>query len=180
LASIIRSASQGKRPNEGARRRSCRALAVLFFSLVIVTGCRDRGQTRPPGMLRLGPVDELARQPETHLTEQKILLRFDGKGFSAMSTACTYDLSALFRIETPEAPRWGSSYSESSYANDGSVLHGPAKASLPFFELRSAKDFYYAPSEILYVKVGEEVPSTWRLPFPSQLLPTQVSETVDR
>lgn len=119
-------------------------------------------------MLRLGPVDELARQSETHLTDQKILLRFDGKGFSAMSTACTYDLSALSRVEAPDGRRWVSSYSESVYANDGSLLHGPARASLPFYEIRSARDFYYAPSEILYVKVGEEVPSAWRLPLPSR------------
>jgi hypothetical protein len=138
-------------------------IAVLSLSLF---GCQAGEMRRPPGYFRLGLVDSLARSSETHFSDYKILLRRDSKGFFAMSTACTYDLTPLMRVGQSGAERWRSSYSESEYSNDGEVLHGPAKAALPYYVLRIAPGEYGGKADTLYVEVGVTRAKEWRLPLP--------------
>lgn len=80
-----------------------------------------------------------------------------------MSTACTYDLSALSRVVTKDGVRWKSAFSTSEYDEHGKVVHGPAEAPLPFYKLQHSRDYYNGRGWAVYAKVGEDVPSTWRL-----------------
>ncbi len=142
--------------------RSFTRLGFLVLLMVFV-GCNDGGQTRPVGFFKLGPVDELAKLPETPMSELKLYVRHDVGGFSVMSTACTYDLSALSRVVTPEGVRWRSAFSTSEYDEQGRVVHGPARGDLPFYKLTLSRDFYHGPVLSVFAKVGEEVPRSWRL-----------------
>ena len=142
--------------------RSLVGLGSLVL-LVVFVACNDGVQTRPVGFFKLGPEDELANLPETPMSELKLYVRHDGGGFSVMSTACTYDLSALSRVVTPEGVRWRSAFSASEYDEQGRVVHGPARGDLPFYKLTLSRDFYHGPVLSVFAKVGEEVPRSWRL-----------------
>lgn len=140
--------------------------------LLAVLSCNGGGQTRPVGYFKLGPVDELSRQPETPISELKLYLRHDEGGFSVMSTACTYDLSALIRVVTPEGIRWRSAFSTSEYNDEGRVVRGPARADLPFYKLTLSRDFYHGPVFSVFARVGEEVSRSWRLKEGDVAVPT--------
>jgi hypothetical protein len=139
--------------------------SVVGLIFIAFLGCQSGEMRRPPGYFRLGLVVDLARSPETHFSDYKILLRRDGQGFSAMSTACTYDLTPLMRVGQPGDEHWRSSYTESEYGADGQVLHGPAKAPLPFYFLRIAPGEYGGKPDTLFVEVGVTRPKEWRLPL---------------
>jgi len=143
----------------------CVTLALLLLSLVHVLGCKSKGRTRPVGFMRLGSVLELAQSEETFLSQERILLRYDSRGFSAMSTSCTYDLSPLTRVSEQGGRRWRSSYSGSGYDDKGHVIEGPSKVNLPFYELKIDQGRYGGPADTLYVEIGSEKPEDWRLPF---------------
>ena len=142
------------------RSVTCFSYLVLLIAFV---ACNDGAQTRPLGFFNLGPVDELAELPETPMSELKLYVRHDAEGFSVMSTACTYDLSPLTKVITPEGVRWRSAFSTSEYDDQGRVVHGPARGDLPFYTLTLSRDFYHGPISSVFAKVGEEVPRSWRL-----------------
>jgi hypothetical protein len=138
-------------------------LGCILCACALNVGCDGRSQRRPVGYFKLGPAGELAQNAETPFSDLKLLLRHDDAGFSVMSTACTYDLSALSQVVTKEGIRWRSAFSTSEYDEHGKVLQGPAEASLPFYKLENSHDYYNGTGWALYAKVGEVVPSTWRL-----------------
>lgn len=138
---------------------------MSIATLLICTACDTSGRKRPIGYVRLGPAAELAQRPETFFSEARVLLRYDDRGFSAMSTSCTYDLSALTRVSDGPTKRWLSSYSSSAYDDQGRVLAGPAKSNLPFYELKMAAGTYGGVPDTLFVEIGMETESSWRLPF---------------
>jgi hypothetical protein len=138
---------------------------VCSCVLFMCTGCNSGGMKRPVGFVRLGPAAELAQRPETFFSEARVLVRYDGRGFSAMSTACTQDLSALTRIGDGPRRRWVSSLSSSAYDDEGRVIAGPTKAHLPFYELKLAAGTYGGVPDTLFVEIGMETESAWRLPF---------------
>lgn len=141
---------------------------MAFLALLVTgSGCDRGGKKRPIGFIRLGPAAELAEQGETFISEARILVRYDQGGFSAMSTACTYDLSALTKVGYEGSKRWVSSYSTSSYDEAGKVLKGPARVNLPFYRLQLAAGRYGGPADTLFVEVGAETDPEWRLPWAS-------------
>jgi Rieske Fe-S protein len=116
--------------------------------------------------LNLGLVAELSQREETFFSDLKILLRRDSAGFYAMSTACTYDLSPLIFSERDGKLLWRSQYTESAYNPDGSVAHGPTKYPLPYYKLQVASGTIGGPPDTIFVEVGVERPSSWRLSVP--------------
>jgi Rieske Fe-S protein len=118
--------------------------------------------------MRLGPIADLASRPETFLPEARIMVRHDARGFSAMSTECTYDLAPLAPTRRDGKVVWVSAFSTSSYDEFGHVLQGPARKNLPYFKLRidagSLAQGGGAQADTLFVDVGEDEPESWRLP----------------
>ncbi len=159
-----------KRWRQLARDRNVPAASKLLLLLsvfVICTcfGCETGARKRPIGYVRLGLAAELAQHPETFFSEARILVRYDDGGFSAMSTACTQDLSALTRIGEGSAKRWVSSYSNSAYDEYGRVLAGPTRADLPYYKLQIAAGSYGGVPDTLFVELGSETTPAWRLSF---------------
>lgn len=140
-------------------------VAVVAFA---VAGCAD-GRKRPPGYLRLGHVSKLLDRA-TDLKDFDLILRRDDGGLSVMSTSCTYDLSRLVLRKVDGKLILVSTLSPSTYDLDGQVLSGPAKANLPYYELRFDAGVYGGPRDTLYVYVGREVSRDWRLPVTDEML----------
>ncbi len=137
----------------------------LLVSFMLIS-CFGGPKRRPAGFLNLGPVEELARSEQTFFSDFKILLRRDEGGLYAMSTACTYDLSPLLFSERDGKLLWRSQLSASTYAPDGSVVHGPATAPLPYYKLEIAPGTIGGTADTLFVEVGIERPASWRLAVP--------------
>lgn len=144
-----------------------RIVTALVGACVIflLSGCDPEVRKRPYGILRVG---QFASFPlgEHVLPEQRIVLRRDERGFSAMSTLCTRDLVPLVLSGSPEGKVWRSRWSSSVYSWDGAVLQGPAIAPLPYYALEIAPGKPGGPPDTLYVHIGDERPSSWRLPVP--------------
>lgn len=120
---------------------------------------------RPPGYLRIGKLAELSA-PEQWLEAERLFLRLDERGYSVMSTLCTYDLTPLELEKTAEGEMFVSRFTSSRYRKDGTVVSGPSKFDLPYYELVIAPEVWGGPLDTLYVKVGTERPPSWRLPIP--------------
>lgn len=148
----------------GRITRCCVASVVLALS--VLCGCDVGTKHRPPGLFKLGRASELQKAPLTVFSEIKIAVRHDAGGFSAMSTACTYDLSPLVRVGAGESEHWRSMYTTSEYALDGTVRRGPARSNLPYYEVRLAAGEYGGTPDTLFVVVGVERPPEWRLLVP--------------
>jgi len=155
-------------------RKSSIILSMLFLASVIAGGCNTGGKHRPFGYLRLGKVDSFS-ESEKLLLKEAILLRHDEKGFFAMSTLCTFDLTPLLLV-SGESPLFKSSVPSSSpvsffrsrvttstYNLNGEVTHGPATVNLPYFELELASGGIGEPPNTIYAKIGREVNPSWRL-----------------
>jgi len=141
---------------------------LLALSWGFLAGCSE-GRERPPGYVRVGKARELLA-PETFLYQRGLLIRRDERGFSVMSTQCTYDLSTLARKLNPAGDTLVSRYSESTYRLDGSVLTGPARAPLPYYEAALDQGAFDGPVDTLYVRIGKRVSPEWRLAVPAELL----------
>jgi Rieske Fe-S protein len=126
-------------------------------------GCDVTSKKRPYGYVKLGLASEVATRPETFFSDQRVIIRHDESGFSAMSTACTYDLSALTRVSDQGTRQWASSYSSSLYDDQGRVLKGPARTNLPYYRVELAAGTYGGVPDTLFVQVGVDVDPTWRL-----------------
>lgn len=127
-----------------------------------MANCEEKQRTRPFGLVRLGKIEDLKR-PESFLSSHSLLLRFDDKGFYAMSLLCTHDLAPLQVKQNGDSQILISPYSESSYDLNGLVLHGPSKHPLPYYELVAASGEYNGPIDTLFAKIGTEKPASWRL-----------------
>jgi hypothetical protein len=111
----------------------------------------------------------------TYFERSAFVLRFDGKGFSVMSTLSTRDLTRLARKESAEGIRWYSANDESIFADDGTVLQGPATEALPYYEIVLDEGAFRGPKDTLYVQVGSKRPKDWRLELAPELLQAQDS-----
>lgn len=149
--------------------------AGIISLLGLLCGCDEPSvaQKRPYGEMRLGKLSDISRAPESMFDNQGFLVRFDEGGFSAMSTLSSWDLTPLVIRQTPDGPIFVSTdpYSKSTYDKSGKVLTGPAKDPLPFYQLTVGSGVYCrteesCPKDTLFVIVGREVPSTWRLKIP--------------
>ena len=139
---------------------------LLAFLLLFFSACDFTTKKRAVGYFRLGIAFAL-KAPETYFPESKVLLRYDQKGFSAMSTECTYDLSPLIRKQENGKVVWISTETESKYDEQGLVLHGPTKTRLPFYKLKLDSAVYGGPADTLYVHVGYEVDPEFRVVLPN-------------
>ena len=149
-------------------RKSLIVFGTLFFVvfvMAVASGCDSGGKHRPFGYLRLGKLDSFS-EPEKLLLKEAILLRHDEKGFFAMSTLCTFDLTPLLLVsgESPSSlPFFRSRVTTSTYNLDGVVTNGPATVNLPYFELELAPGGVGESPNTLYAKIGRKVDSSWRL-----------------
>lgn|GEM_PF-1389103 len=146
--------------------REIKFIKVLLLSSAVIAlvSCFDQVRERPVGWMRLGPVKDMLAD-ETYLSTERLMIRRDSVGFSAMSTMCTYDLSALRRINTGNTYIWSSTHTTSKYSATGKVLEGPATAPLPYYYLRLDSKLHGGPIDTLYVQIGIERDPEWRLPF---------------
>lgn len=150
-------------------KRSFLIVLVLCLSSLVLSSCTSE-KKRPFGYLRIGFMEDFLFD-EVYLSEHSLLVRRDEGGISVMSTRCTYDLSALVMTTSGPSAKFISKESSSEYAYDGSVLTGPAKSPLPYYEvLLEARD-YSGPPNTLYVKVAIEKDKGWRMRIPMRFLP---------
>jgi hypothetical protein len=160
-----------------SRRRVTRILVLSILYLSALAGCSPEVRDRPPGYIRLAPVWELTR-PETVVERSAVVVRYDERGFSVMSTLSTYDLSRLERKQVGEGWRWVSRYDESEFADDGTVLKGPAVAPLPYYELTVDRGSVESTQpDTLYVRLGSKRPPSYRFRPPEHLLKAPVQGT---
>lgn len=141
--------------------------SLLFFLVFLVAGsfgCEAR-QKRPYGYHNLGLLRDVMK-PETYVPQHRLMVRLDAKGFSVMSTACTYDLSALEKQSRDGRIVWESNTTDSLYDEFGKVIHGPATVHLPYFEVKISSSEYGDSEKALYAYVGNEVDAAWRLAVP--------------
>jgi hypothetical protein len=151
-------------------------LVVLVGSLVALLSCQPNTRERPYGYLRLGPISKFLAE-ETYLPEDRLLIRHDAGGLSAMSTECTRDLSPLeLRVEGNEK-FWASRFSKSTYEYGGDIRTGPTIRPLPYYELRFEAGKYGGPVDTLYAVIGSKKGKAWRLPFPE--IPVQNADSVN-
>ncbi len=143
--------------------------ALLLAIILPLYGCEPSHRERPYGYLRLGLIKDLLNK-ETYVKEAEILVRHDASGFSAMSTLCTKDLSPLEHKWADERNVWASKYTQSTYEWDGKVRTGPATRNLPYFSIKLESSKYGGPLDMLYVTIGDEKPSEWRLAVPQNAL----------
>jgi len=158
-------------------RKLSNLLSIILLT-IFLNSCFDQVRKRPVGWMRLGPVKDFLAD-ETYLSEKRLMIRRDQGGFSAMSTMCTYDLSALRRVVTGDTYIWVSSFSDSKFSATGEVLEGPARAPLPYYYLRIDALVHGGPIDTLYVQIGIERDKSWRLPFGTQPAPAPGSDSVD-
>lgn len=142
---------------------------LIIFALIacslFISGCEPTERKRPYGLVNLGKINDLKR-PESFLSAHGLMLRFDEKGFSAMSLLCTYDLAPLKVRQQGDRQILISPYSQSTYNLDGSILTGPTQHSLPYYELIAASGKYGGPVDSLFAKIGTVKPAGWRLVVP--------------
>jgi len=150
---------------------------TIILIIIFLNSC-DQVRKRPVGWIRLGPVKNFLAD-ETYLSDERLMIRRDQAGFSAMSTMCSYDLSALRRVVTGDTYIWVSNFSDSKYTATGEVLEGPATAPLPYYYLRIDALVHGAPKDTLYVQIGIERDKSWRLPFGTPPAPAPGSDSVD-
>ncbi len=133
---------------------------IVLISLLLVSlwGC-DKERKRPIGFHRLGKVEEFL-ESEKVLSEHRLLLRMDQNGLSSMSLMCSYDLETLKSSQDGSyiCPLCGSKFDK-----HGKALAGPASVDLPYYSMLVDAETVGAEKDTLYVRVGDEVPSTWRL-----------------
>lgn len=147
---------------------AARLSLVVLLALALLPGCKPDKRERPYGFLRLGAARDLVG-PENNLVEDRLLLKRDAGGWSAMSTLCAYDLSPLYRKKLPSGEYvWASEFNESVYTESGKVLHGPTTNNLPYYRLKLDSAVYGGPPDTLYVEIGAKVGADWRLPVPPQ------------
>ena len=138
------------------------AILALVFG---VLACHEGPRTRPYGYIKIGKIADL-RQPETRFLDLRLIVRYDQKGFSAMSTECTYDLAPLKAKEKDGREILYSDFSDSTYDLSGKVLTGPSKYDLPYYRLEFGQESYQGTYDTLYVAVGDEKSPDWRLAIP--------------
>ena len=151
--------------NKSSFPRKLLIIAALLAYALFVSGCQPTERKRPYGVVTLGKIDELKR-PESYLSAQGLLLRFDEKGFSVMSLLCTYDLAPLKVRQQGDRQILISPYSPSTYNLDGSILTGPTQHPLPYYEIIADAGKYGGPVDTLFAKIGTVKPSSWRLAVP--------------
>lgn len=116
-------------------------------------GCKQ-GYSREPGEHNLGAVQDLLYTQQL-IRDKDILVYRDPSGWSAMSTQCTHEGCALSYQEE----RFLCTCCGSIYDHVGSILKGPAKVELPYFEIKYVEGSFYADS-------SKVVPSTYRFTSP--------------
>lgn len=138
---------------------------MLALVTIFLFSCHNESRKRPYGYIRLGSLERFLPS-EVEFIDERLVVRHDSKGLSVMSTMCTYDLTYLLRKNENGKTVYVSEYTASKYDSDGHVLVGPAKFDLPYYELKIDSGTYGGPKDTLYVRVGEEVPESWRLAIP--------------
>lgn len=148
----------------GCLKAKCYLILTLgTFALIALSlfSCKQAVLHRPYGDIKVGPVSAFPLGEHFH-NELRLYIRHDEKGISAMSTLCPYDLTPLRLV----GDEWVSDYSESRYAKDGSLKHGPSIAALPYYKIYLDSGQIGGPKDTLYVAIGEERPSAWYLTIP--------------
>ena len=136
---------------------------TLLAALLLVVSCKPEVRRRPFGYMHIGRIGDFTG-PESFVEKDRLFVIRDSKGIAVMSTLCTYDLSPL-ELKTNDSGQkiWVSRYSDSQYSLDGKVLHGPAKANLPYYYVQIDRNSYDGPRDGIYVQLGKEVEPEWRL-----------------
>jgi nitrite reductase/ring-hydroxylating ferredoxin subunit len=146
-------------------RRSFLSFLAISFSVLLalsLAACEPGVRKRPVGWMRVGPVKDFL-QPEVFLPDKRLMVRRDEGGFYAMSTACTYDLTALRRVLVQNGYIFVSERTGAKYTASGEIIEGPQREPLPYYELRLDALVHGGPIDTLYVRIGSEKPADWRL-----------------
>ncbi len=138
-----------------SRRKMLKGLLALS-GCAILDGCElPRQKPPPPRKVQLGPISKFSA-PATYLMIERLLIRRDRNGYSAMSLVCTHQTCLVAAAVDGEhellCPCHGSRFS-----GTGKVIQGPARRDLPYYELSVDEQ------QNLSVFIGKEVTAEWRL-----------------
>lgn len=141
-------------PHSRLTRRAFVLGTLAWATAFTFAGCKSKRFIRPPGEHDLGEIGSLlfARQ---HIADRAMLVYRDERGWSCLSTRCTYDGCDL----TYQDQNFFCSCCNSHFTHEGRVLTGPAEHPLPYFEMRF-KDNH------LYALAGNEVAPDYRFTTP--------------
>lgn len=134
---------------------------LIVILLLSILAC-EKARTRPFGYHRIGSIDKFLGD-KTESLEHHLIIRKDQVGLSAMSTMCSYDLDYLRKEDRDGKTIYVCDLCGSRFSEEGRVIAGPAEVNLPYYYLSVDAETVGAPKDTLYVKVGEEVSSEWRL-----------------
>lgn len=139
------------------RRGILKGLLALFGTAILSSCELPRPKAPPPRRVSLGSLSRFS-SAATSLPLERLLIRRDRGGLSAMSLVCTHQTCLVnAATETPQqellCPCHGS-----RFTSGGKVIAGPARRDLPYYELSLDSD------QNLWVLLGKEVSSEWRLP----------------
>ena len=127
-------------------RRDFRSLSVIAAGGLLLGGCKKRSFDRPPGEHDLGEIGSLLYSKQ-HIIDYSLLVFRDGRGWSCMSTNCSYEGCDL----TMQEADLYCSCCNSHFAHTGEVLSAPASRDLPYFEIFYKENHLFADTS-KYVK----------------------------
>ena len=135
-------------------RRAFISGGAVCLATLFVSGCRKRNFDRPAGQHDLGEIGALLYAKQ-HISEHALLVFRDSKGWSCMSTNCTYEGCDL----TIQEADLYCSCCNSHFAYTGEVLATPARRDLPYFEI-------YFKDNHLYADTSKAVGADYRFTTP--------------
>lgn len=139
-----------------ARRDFIKSLTALTCT-GLLAGCRrSSSEPVPARKIKLGPVNKFSAA-ETALFIERILVKRDANGLSAMSLVCTHQ-ACMVRNDDLSSRHFLCPCHGSRFNERGEVQSGPASKDLPWIELEIDQE------KNLWALFGKEVTPDWRLP----------------
>lgn len=129
----------------------------MTAAAALCSGCQRAPKAPPPPhRIRLGELIKF-NATETVLFVERLLIKRDNRGLSAMSLVCTHQ-SCMVRNDETTGGKFICPCHGSQFNTDGQVEAGPANRDLPWYELELDSE------RTLWAWIGKEVSSEWRLP----------------
>ena len=139
------------------RRIFIKELAALTASSLLVSCQKGQDGATPLRRIKLGEMSRFGA-PETVLFVERLLIRRDHIGLSAMSLVCTHQ-SCMVHADRNSSGSFLCPCHGSRFSSSGKVETGPANRDLPWIELE------VDPQKNLWALFGKQVSPDWRLPY---------------
>ena len=137
-----------------------RLLALCGCGNLVLAGCEAPSDAPTPiRRVRLGSLGEFTA-PSRILFLERVLVRRDERGISAMSLTCTHQ-SCMVQKQSSENDEYLCPCHGSRFDPSGKLLQGPAQRDLPWLPLEIDN------TQQIWATFGSPVTSEWRLSIPA-------------